>query len=53
MDNVKDIEEPFQQLGMKYADTEAGNRNRFVKRNTGKCLFIPDIKTWTIWDGMR
>ena len=53
MDNIKVIEEPFQQLDMKYADTEAGDRDRFIERNKGKCLFIPDIKTWTIWDGMR
>jgi putative DNA primase/helicase len=53
MDNIKNIEEPFQQLDMKHADTEAGNRDRFVERNKGKCLFIPDINTWTIWDGMR
>ena len=26
-------EQPFQQLDMKYADTEAGNRDRFVERN--------------------
>ena len=53
MDNIKVIEEPFQQLDMKHADTEAGNRDRFIERNKGKCLFIPDINTWTIWDGMR
>ena len=53
MDNKKIIEEPFQQLDMNHADTEAGNRDRFVERNKGKCLFIPELNTWTIWDGMR
>ena len=53
MDKTKFIEEPFQQLDMRYADTEAGNRDRFVERNKGKCLYIPDLKCWVIWDGMR
>ena len=53
MDNIKIIEEPFQQLDMNHADTEAGNRDRFVERNKGKCLFIPDLNTWTVWDGKR
>ena len=53
MSIIKNVEEPFQQLDMKHADTEAGNRDRFVERNIGKCLFIPDMNTWTIWDGMR
>lgn len=53
MDKTKFIEEPFQQLDMKYADTEAGNRDRFVGSNKDKCLYIPDLKCWVIWDGMR
>mgnify|MGYP001071988168 FL=1 len=53
MHEIRNIEEPFQQLDMKHADTEAGNRDRFVESNKGKCLFIPDINTWTTWDGMR
>ena len=32
------IEQPFQQLDMKFADTEAGNRDRFVERNKNTCL---------------
>ena len=44
MDKATFIEEPFQQLDMKYADTEAGNRDRFVERNKDKCLYIPEWK---------
>ena len=47
------IEQPFQQLDMKFADTEAGNRDRFVERNKNTCLFIIELKQWAIWDGMR
>ena len=47
------IEQPFQQLEMPFADTETGNRDRFVARNQGKCLYIPELKCWTIWDGAR
>lgn len=47
------IEQPFQQLDMPFADTETGNRDRFVARNQGKCLYIPKLRCWTIWDGMR
>jgi putative DNA primase/helicase len=47
------IEQPFQQLDMPFADTETGNRDRFVSRNQGKCLYIPELKCWTIWDGAR
>ena len=53
MGKIEFIEEPFQQLGMKFADTESGNRDRFVERNRGKCLYVPKLKCWTIWDGMR
>ena len=52
-ENKTNIEEPFQQLDMKFADTEAGNRDRFVALNKGKCLFIKELKTWTVWDGTR
>ena len=52
-ENNTNIEEPFQQLDMKFADTEAGNRDRFVALNKGKCLFIKELKTWTVWDGTR
>ena len=52
-ENNTNIEEPFQQLDMKFADTEAGNRDRFVALNKGKCIYVTDIKRWTIWDGMR
>ena len=37
-------EQPFQQLDMKYADTEAGNRDRFVERNKNTCLYIIELK---------
>ena len=47
------IEQPFQQLDMKFADTEAGNRDRFVERNKNTCLYIIELKQWAIWDGMR
>jgi len=53
MGKIEFIEQPFQQLDMKFADTESGNRDRFVERNTGKCLYIPELKCWTIWDGKR
>ena len=52
-ENKTNIEEPFQQLDMKFADTEAGNRDRFVALNKGKCLYIKELKTWTVWDGTR
>ena len=52
-ENKMNIEEPFQQLDMKFADTEAGNRDRFVALNKGKCLYIKELKTWTVWDGTR
>jgi hypothetical protein len=35
MDKTKFIEEPSQQLDMKYADTEAGNRARFGSMKLG------------------
>ena len=44
-ENKTNIEEPFQQLDMKFADTEAGNRDRFVALNKGKCLYIGELKT--------
>ena len=47
------IEQPFQQLDMKFADTESGNRDRFVERNKGTCIYITDLKCWTVWDSMR
>jgi putative DNA primase/helicase len=53
MGKIEFIEEPFQQLDMKYADTEVGNRDRFLERNRGKCLYVPEEKCWTIWDGKR
>ena len=37
-ENKTNIEEPFPQLDMKFADTEAGNRDRFVALNKGKCI---------------
>ena len=43
--NETHIEEPFQQLDMKFVDTEAGNRDRFVALNKGKCLYIKELKT--------
>ena len=52
-ENKTNIEEPFQQLDMKFADTEACNRDRFVALNKGKCIFIKELKTWTVWDGTR
>ena len=42
------IEQPFQQLDMKFADTESGNRDRFVERNKGTCIYITDLKCWTV-----
>ena len=45
-----EIEQPFHQLDMKFADTEAGNRDRFVTRNSGKCLFVPELNKWVIWN---
>ncbi|MDB3911833.1 phage/plasmid primase, P4 family [Paracoccaceae bacterium] len=46
-------ERPYEQLGMKFSDDEAGNRDRFVFRNKDKCLFVPELNAWTIWDGSR
>tara|TARA_B100000579_G_scaffold435541_1_gene459085 strand:- start:1531 stop:1758 length:228 start_codon:yes stop_codon:yes gene_type:complete len=48
-----EIEEPYHQLDMKYADTETGNKDRFVNRNKDKCLYVPEVKTWVIWDGKK
>jgi putative DNA primase/helicase len=39
-------------LGMNYADTEVGNRDRFVDRNKDSCLYIPETNSWVQWDGV-
>ena len=39
-------------LGMNYADTEVGNRDRFVDRNKDRCLFITETNSWVQWDGV-
>ena len=41
------------ELGLNYECSELGNMSRFVDQHKDKLRFIPENKTWAVWDKNR
>lgn len=43
----------LKELGLKYECSEVGNMDRFADQHTGKLIYIPQKRSWYLWDSLR
>ena len=51
--NPSEFDMSARELDMKFHDTESGNRERFIKENKNKILYLPENKEWLMWKENR